>query len=35
VEYRQTVTILYASSALMALVVLGGRFLWEYFLGRI
>jgi adenosylcobinamide-phosphate synthase len=35
VEYRQTVTILYASSALMALVVLGGRFLWEYFLGRV
>jgi adenosylcobinamide-phosphate synthase len=33
VEYLQTVTILYASSALMALVVLGGRFLWEYFLG--
>ncbi len=29
-EYRQTVTVLYASSALMALVVLGGRFLWEY-----
>jgi adenosylcobinamide-phosphate synthase len=35
VEYRQTVTILYVSSALMALVVLGGRFLWEYFLRRI
>jgi adenosylcobinamide-phosphate synthase len=30
VEYRRTVIILYASSVVMALVVLGGRFLWEY-----
>jgi adenosylcobinamide-phosphate synthase len=30
VEYRRTVIILYASSGVMALVVLGGRFLWEY-----
>ena len=35
VEYRQTVAILYASSALMALVVLGGRVLWEYLARRV
>jgi adenosylcobinamide-phosphate synthase len=31
VEYRQTVTILFAASALMALIVFGGRFLWGIF----
>ncbi len=35
VEYRQTVTILYASSVLMALIVLGGGVLWEYLVERV